>query len=331
MIVAPAILITFAAFAGACALLAVHHSMQSWMTSLLNSLAHPHGNFLTRVALAPLALAARGVRSIVHRVSSDVSHSAAAMMHPLAKWMTTLAGVVLSVPREIGALATDVEHAFADLFNDVIHPIDRLARRALELARHSISLVHRAERDFTRGIDRLHRDLSREMHRLFHGIDAFVRHTVWPRLRTAERDIAHVIDHALPAIRREERALSARVKALEKLLAAGAITALLLRVLARRFPWLFCRNVASLAKRACSLPHGLMQWLLGAGAAMFAFSELCNLVTLVGSVAARVLPVLIAPLAQVDAALCGGEHKAALPLPLAETQLPSVSNPLPLG
>lgn len=159
-------------------------------------------------------------------------------------------------------------HAIPSLIHAAVSPVARLAHRALHAAHVADAYAHALERRLLRGIDRLEHRLVRRFERVFHGIDAFVRHTVWPRLRTAERELTHVVTRDLPAIRRGERALARRLSRVEKALALGVIGALMYRVLARVAPWLFCRNWKKVGNAVCGLNpsrlDALLALLLGA-------------------------------------------------------------------
>lgn len=345
MPVALPLLVPMALIFSAMAVVALHHTENMWLRPLLEALAHPHGSFFKRLALKVARLAVKGVYYVERHVRAALSHWAYAHLAVLTRFFGGMAALFSGLGREVGAIAHDVadalsylrHHTIPHLIHAAVRPVDQLAHHALHDARRSISLVHRAERDFTRGIDRLRHSLeSWVLHRL-HGIDRLVRQGVIPRLRTAERAIGHVVTRDLPAIRARERAIAdrlardgARLTRLEKALGAGVLVGLIVRTLVRRFPWLFCRTWKRIGPRVCSMHTGLLDFLLGVGGAMFLLAELCQFVEQVASVAARVLPKLIGTVAVAGAALCNGEHTAAPALPLELTQLPNVPNPLPL-
>src|SRR5205814_6090636 len=105
-----------------------------------------------------------------------------------------------------------------------------------------------------RGIDHLERDFHhlRERLRAFQrGIDTLIAHRILPAIRAAERAIAVTIPRELGRIRHRVGTLEDRLthpsrawlKRIARAMWGVALLGLVVRVLARRFPWLFCRQV----------------------------------------------------------------------------------------
>src|SRR5205085_276833 len=145
-----------------------------------------------------------------------------------------------------------------------------LAREAERTAHRSISLIHAAERDFTRGIDRLGHRLEAFVLRQVHGIDRLIRDHALPRLRVVEHDVAVTIPAELGRV-------DARLKRLEKLIGLGVIGALVFRILAKVAPWIFCRNVKKVANTVCGLNPNELNTLLGLLAGAFAIADIGTL------------------------------------------------------
>ena len=261
------LLIPFALFMAAVGVLAVHHSADMWMTPLLNRLARPHGNWLKRLAFAPLAAVAIALRSILQLVRSVLSHWAAVHLPPLTRWMHGLHTWANLIPTTALSIADDTLHALSvlrhqtipRLIHAAVAPVRDLAREAERTAHRSISLIHAAERDFTRGIDRL------------------IREHVLPRLRVVEHDVAVTIPAELGRV-------EARLKRLEKLIGLGVIGALVFRILAKVAPWIFCRNVKKVANTVCGLNPNELNTLLGLLAGAFAIADIRTLARLAESI-----------------------------------------------
>jgi hypothetical protein len=237
-------------------LFGMHRTTNDWLTPLLTGLAHPHGSFLTRAALKPFSLAAGGVLWLVNRVDHFVSKAASHASAAVAHWLHGLAGWVTHVFSAAEAFALDVEHAFTRLVHHTIP--------------HAI---HVATVPLWRGIDHLERDLHHLQQRLTHfarGIDRLLTHRVLPALRHLEHAIAVTIPRELGRIRTRVGQLEhdlthpskAWIKRLARAMWAAALLGLLIRTLARRFPWLFCRKVKTVGGRICGLDADLLNALL---------------------------------------------------------------------
>jgi hypothetical protein len=237
-------------------LFGMHRTINDWLTSQLTALLHPHGNVLTRAALKPLALAASGILWIVnqvdHAVSKAASHASAAVAH----WLHGLTSWFTHVFSAAEAFAVDVEHAFGRLVHHTIP--------------HAI---HVATVPIWRGIDHLERDLHHLAQRLTHfarGIDRLLTHRVLPALRHLEHAVDVTLPRALGRIRTRVGQLEhdlthpsrAWLKRLARSLWAVALFGLVIRTLARRFPWLFCRKVKTVGGRVCGLDADLLNALL---------------------------------------------------------------------
>jgi hypothetical protein len=105
---------------------------------------------------------------------------------------------------------------------------------------------------------------------LRHYVERLYTHTIRPAIRHAE----HAIDVTIPRdlgrirsrIRDAERSIThPSTRWLRRTAAAmwgAALLGLMVRTLARRFPWLFCRKVKNVGGRICGLDPGLLESLL---------------------------------------------------------------------
>jgi hypothetical protein len=261
-------------------LLGLALTLNEWLRPILNSLTHPKsltGKLILKAT--PLGFVVGAVRFMEHRVRSFISHSAGAKLPALTRWLGALAGVTALASREIAALSEDVYHGIDDLIHHRIprtirqetKPIDARSKAAQRTAERSISLTNRNARRTRKDISLIAGGLAALAARVHRGIDKLLKEQVIPRLRRAERDIATVKGHAIPDLRARQKALEnevnsnvkTRLKRLERWLGVGAIVGVVLRVLARRFPWLFCRNVARLGRTVCALDSTTMNGIIG--------------------------------------------------------------------
>src|SRR5205085_4484102 len=234
---------------------------------------------------APLAAVAIALRSILQLVRSVLSHWAAVHLPPLTRWMHGLHTWANLLPTTALSIAEDTVHALSvlrhqtipRLIHAAVAPVRDLAREAERTAHRSISLIHAAERDFTRGIDRLGHRLEAFVLRQVHGIDRLIREHVLPRLRVVEHDVAVTIPAELGRV-------DARLKRLEKLIGLGVIGALVFRILAKVAPWIFCRNVKKVANTVCGLNPNELNTLLGLLAGAFAIADIRTLARLAESI-----------------------------------------------
>jgi hypothetical protein len=237
-------------------LFGMHQSINVWLTTLLTRLVHPQGSFLTRAALKAAAFAVGGILWIVnqvdHAISKAASHGSAAVAH----WFHGLTAWITHVAAAAEQYAVDVEHA-----------IGRIVHHTIPHA------IHVATVPIWRGIDHLERDLHHLQQRLTHfarGIDRLLTHRVLPALRHLEHVADVTIPRALGRIRTRVGQLEhdlthpskAWVKRLARAMWAAALLGLLIRALARRFPWLFCRKVKTVGGRICGLDSDLLNALL---------------------------------------------------------------------
>jgi hypothetical protein len=229
---------------------------QSWLTTLLTRLAHPHGNFLTKTALYPFTKAVEGVLSIIHSVEHTISVAAVHGMSAVAHWFDGLARWTLYNATIAANFAEETARAFERL---TAHTIPRIVAKAIAVPLHEVRV----------GLRHTEAELA-QLRRYARGIDTLVRDRVWPQVRR----IAHAVDITLPRtigrvrtrVGAAERAISnpsARwVKAIWKrgwiLVGAG----LMVRFLVRKFPYLFCRNSTNALKAVCGLDTSLLDSLL---------------------------------------------------------------------
>lgn len=237
-------------------LLGLHQTNQQWLLPLLRTLAHPHGNFLTRAALKPLSLAAGGIAYIVAQVDHAISVSASHYMHPLARWFRGLAAFVTLTAFHAGLFARETAIGFERLTAHVIpreigrvtRPIDRRAKRAIKIGTIAGLLGANLAKRFAHVLGH---EIRPQLHHLRHATTVALPHAIG-RIGARER-----------AIERELRdSINPRLRRLAKLIGAGYLIGLIVRTLAKRFPWLFCRKVKSVGGRLCGLDQDLLNSLL---------------------------------------------------------------------
>lgn len=261
IVLAP-LLLPAAVFLAAIVLYALAQSSQGWADPTIKASKARNQNQLAAwlSAIPGVGFLSDRINSLVYQgvrfVRTHVSHWAEAHLRPVTAWFGALNQLAFGLFVGIGALAGDVADEFERLLNiDLPHVL----RRAEAFARH--------------GIDALAHDLQRSLARLRGyavGIDRLARHTILPQLHRLTRTVEHAIPRELAGIRtrlgaldrRIPRGLTHRLTRLEKLLGAAALAAVVVRTLARRFPWLFCRKVNALGRRLCGLDDSLLAGLL---------------------------------------------------------------------
>jgi hypothetical protein len=287
--VAPALILPIALgfFVTWLVLYGMTHGLQTWLASFLEALAHPRGSLWKRAALLPVSLAAGAVlyvyRTVGHRISQVASHGVARVASYIGSWAVWIQhhAVVL------GDFATEVATGFERL---VSHTIPHVVAR--EVA------------PVFKGIDRLEGEVRSLAHRLAvyaRGIDRLLKHTILPQLR----HLTHMVDVTLPrAVGRTgsrvgalERRLLNPPKSLVKrwwklgwvLIGAG----LMLKLLAKKFPYLFCRNVKKVAQSICRPSmNQVVDLLLADAVAAFAIADMCDTIAAMETVAEQFEPLL---------------------------------------
>lgn len=269
IILAP-LLLPAAVFFAAIVLYALSQSSQGWADPTIKAAKARNQSQLNRwiTGIVEFGFVWERLGALVNQgtkfVRAHVSHWAEAHLRPVTAWFGALNQLAFGLFFGMGAFAADVADEFERLLNiDLPHVL----RRAEAFARH--------------GIDALSRDVHRSLARLRAyavGIDRLIRHTVLPQLHRLTRTVEHAIPRELAGIRhrvgaldrRIPRGLTHRLTRLEKLLGAAALTALVVRTLTKRFPWLFCRQTTAAGKQICRLDADLFASLLSDMAPIFA-------------------------------------------------------------
>lgn len=229
---------------------------RQWLEPLVVALSHPQGSFLTRVALKAVGALVKGLSFVLRFVTHHLSVAASHAIAPVTAWVSGLA-----------ALVTNVVTTSADFAGSTAYAIERLAAHTIP---HE---VHKVRVELKHGIDELRHAEAQAVAKLrayAHGIDRIVTHDVLPKIRAAEHAIAVTIPHDLAGIRHRVGSLSHDLEHpsrrwLRRIAASMwglALFGLLVKFLARRFPWLFCRKVKSVGNRLCSLDQDLLNSLL---------------------------------------------------------------------
>lgn len=322
-------------------------STQAWLRPLVREPTKSHGflSFLPIPALTHKATTYLSKRA-EHYVKVALSHFVAANTQSPARFFVSLAHLVNWTMEQQARFAEDVavslhlakHHEIPRQITSRTAVIKRDAHAAHQRATH-VDVRERAHaKRFEVGIDRLRADLH-ALQRDFGGIDALVRGGhLRARLRTVERELAHVIDVDMPRVKAWEREgkrtqvrHGSRLRRLEKLTAVGALTALVTHVLLRRFPFMRCGSFGRLARMLNCRHFGFLADLLAKTAfGIFFFENVCRVIELTAELAAPVMRKLVPILAEPAAALCNGRHREARPLPLTTTPLPKPAAPLPL-
>lgn len=256
MIVLAPLLIPLVALVAALFLLAANETSKTWLEPLIASTSTSRGGFFTRILTLPAKLLIRAGASAFSAVSHAISVAASHRLGTLTHWLDAMTARLALLRTAGAAFARDTAHGFERIAGHVIprevgratRPIDRRAKKALKigvaaglfgagLAKH---FAHVLGREVRPALHSLHRATAVTLPRAIGRVGA--------RERALERHIREKVD---PALRR-----------LAKLTGVGVIVGLIVKTLARRFPWLFCRKVKTVGGRLCGLDQDLLNALL---------------------------------------------------------------------
>lgn len=237
-------------------LLVLALTAKSWLEPLLASTATRKGGTIARIIDIPGSLIRGVAASAFSRVTHSISTAAMHRMHPLARWFHAAGSLVIGTSWAISRFAEDtaysIEHLATVTLPREIHaatrPIGHRASKALAGALAAAA----AARHLRRYLDRLYGHTIRPaLHHLEHAVDVTIPRSlgrVGLRVRDVERTLTH------PSTKWLRRTAAA--------LWGAALLGLMVRTLARKFPWLFCRQVGNVGKRICGLDSSLLQSLL---------------------------------------------------------------------
>jgi hypothetical protein len=214
---------------------------------------HGFAGWVANLAQAPIRDVAE---TVYNSVESKLSLEAAHHLRPVTKWIRTYASREATVIGALAAVATATAGALERGFGVTLpreigkatRPIDRRARRALKGA-IAAGLAGAALRKWIHG--EVYGNIRPQLRHLAHAADVTLPRELG-RIRARERTLEHDLAH--PSSRWLRRVAGAMFGLV------GA--AWLIRSLARRFPWLFCRNVKTAGKRLCGLDAKLFESLL---------------------------------------------------------------------
>jgi hypothetical protein len=251
-----ALTVGFEIVAGALILLMLAMLAKVWLEPLLASTATRRGGGILRI----LDIPGRAIRSIAGSAFSAVTHSisvaASHRMGTLARWFHAAGSLVLGTSWAVAHFAGDMAWSIERLATVVLpreigratRPISRRATRALAGA----LAAGLAVRHLRRHLDRLYAHTIRPAIRhATHAVDVTLPRELG-RIRTGLRRVEHEITH--PSTRWLRRTAAA--------MWGAALLGLMVRTLARRFPWLFCRKVKNVGNRLCGLDSDLLSSLL---------------------------------------------------------------------
>lgn len=251
-----ALTIGFEVIAAAVVGLALALLVKAWLEPLLASTATRRGGGILRI----LDLPGKAIRGIAGSAFSAVAHSisvaATHRMAPLARWFHAAGSLALGSAWAIGHFAGDMAYSVERLATVVLpreigratRPISRRATRALSRALAAGLAVTALRRYLNRLYSHTIRPAIRH---LTHAVDVAIPRALGG-IRSRLRDIEHEIAH--PSTRWLRRTAVA--------MWGAALLGLVVRTLARRFPWLFCRKVKNVGGRICGLDSGLLESLL---------------------------------------------------------------------
>lgn len=252
LVLAP-FLISGLVFLAALVLIALNHTFNAWFGSQTQT-GNTGGLWgaLQTILTAPI----RAIVGTAQKVArTTVSHWALAHVKPITRWFHALAVLTGGTFAEIANISIDTKNALERLVHVTIPrivgkeiaPIKSLARKGLNTA----TLARQLGLALSNDLAHFKGFVFGQIKALHHAIDVTLPKEIG-RIGAGEK----ALEREIPV------GLRSRLKSLEKYVFGGAIVGLIIRTLARRFPWLFCRNVQNVGKRVCGMNQNLLQALL---------------------------------------------------------------------
>jgi hypothetical protein len=248
--------IPFFALALAVTLQGMSRGSSDWLSPLLAAIVHPNKRFwgrvlhLTLLPFGPLKVAAlNAYYAVLHTLSHAAAHALAYVTHFLHGLLALERAYQDALVRFELAVAHGFEVGFGNVLpreiGQATRPISRRAERAWKKAAAAAAAAAAARHWFAHLYGHVIRPA---IHHLSHAVDVAIPHSL-AGLRHRIRDVETQLSRPT---RRWLRRIAA---AMWLAYLAGAVT----RLLARRFPWLFCRKVGNVGRTVCSLNADLFE------------------------------------------------------------------------
>lgn len=202
----------------------------------------------------------KGINAVDTALGAAISSSeglAVSMFHDAIK-------LAVWTYRETLHLAEETAHGFNVLVNHTIpntvgNAAGRLRAQLEAIIANARHLEHNIVKGLRRDLTATDHALAREATKARQEIEA-VEHTAGV---TLPHEIAHEIGEVRGWTAKQLRALLRRISRLEALLGLGALTGVVLGIIARELPWIRCRNVGKVGKALCGLPVQQLEKELG--------------------------------------------------------------------
>jgi hypothetical protein len=255
-------LIGFAILIGGMAAFGMHFTAPYWLSSWINSMLHPHGNIFTRVALYPVTKLAQGAAWLYNQVAHALSVAASHSLYHTGSWLNGHAARETHVQKT----NADFNTAVADAFE---HGFGVTVPRKIETK----------TRPLHRGIDANHREmgqLRKRLARLALGIDTLLGAHLLLRTKRVEHATTTTLPRSIGGVRRRVGALERELsnparRFVVRVWRRGWIlvgAGLMVKFLAKKFPYLFCRNSTNALKAVCGMDTSLLTALLAGTVAL---------------------------------------------------------------
>lgn len=212
-------------------------------------------------AVGWIPFAGKVIRAPIHRIEQKVTNT----LGSAERYFDAKMGASFHKLARIGA---KLGHEFAALGQQIwtitkflaMHPTWRELRHFATALLHPLRTAQHVQRYLLRGV---RAQVAALRHMVIHG--------VFPRIGALERELDHVLEHDVAALRARTKAIEHDLAKVFKwirthpeALATAAFTGAVAVALRRLgLGWLRCRNVRRLGKAACGLPVGLIEDVLG--------------------------------------------------------------------
>lgn len=264
----------------------MHQGSNSWLTPLVRALIHPHGSFLTRIALKAAGVLVHAAVWVITEVQHALSAAAAHGMFPVSHFLRGHAH------REAVIQTTNADFA------------DTMATSFERMAHYSIPHAINAKTiPLHRGIDANSHDLRRlraRLAKLALGIDTLLGARLLLRMHRAEVATTRTLPRSIArtrarvgAVEREQARTNARLRRLAWAGAFASATALVWSVLKKwDLRWLRCTKVTRVGKLLCGMNTSLFDALFLGAFEAFAVLDICDMVRIIEGAAEQFEPVL---------------------------------------
>jgi hypothetical protein len=299
VIIARALSVPIARIVVAVVLWGLALTTRSWLQPVYEAMSHKRSFFGQVLRGTGVGYILKGLDWMTHRAAHRISHSTAANVAPVGRYLDAQAARTRAANAAAAAHADAVADAFTRLrywtMPRAIHAQVRPVAVAVDRTRVRVGVLDRREREHWR---RLRRGIDRIEHKAaaallgFLGIDYLVKRHHKALHHAKHRTGDTIAKRTLPRLQNRVRSHGRRLTKLEKLVTVGAIGALVASFAPRRFPSWRCSSARNLRRNLRCLHWRWLEGLLFAGVDVLLIRDVCLLTRYIESGAATFAPVV---------------------------------------